>query len=562
MLYKRFLRISSEYGKDAFYQIFESNDEIYGVPYKGMEDWLNSDQKEVEVAIAANLDKIKIGFRKTKSFAGHWIAKPVEVDPRRGVILTNQGKITQADEPNLPSSGNLSNATYFSPKFFNTIGKGIAQIPEVGKVISTLISFIWREPSVESLIAKSERRMKRLIRSEIRNQVLSFQGGSLGGVRDNLQEYVTAVSSSERQRWLASCLSQFNLVKNQFTNQSGDYIPGSIYLVFDLATLHLGLLRERVVHAEEIFAGEKINHDSLLQALVDTIEHYRQYIQYAFEQEINERLINQIEWKSENAIDFSTDGNRTLWDRRVTVGNVSITDFVRGEIHRFSVDGGFNAFIENRPNEEQMTRIQPLIDNYFDQIRNELSLQLQQDIVLPSRLWDWLNPELANSNPISLSNVISVGPLSGLAFGRWNLEKFDSPSYVEDDPGRIYKVQIATIMADQIARLVFHYVGDDGETHRSFGDEVVDSSFITEEIEIPKGKYLVKVETWWDKYLAAIKFHLSDGTSSKKIGKSKKADHYQVATFPHHYICQAFHGKRREAMKFGFRLMPEFYNAE
>src|SRR5262249_48087458 len=80
--------------------------------------------------------------------------------------------------------------------------------------------------------------------------------------------------ASGRERWMDQCVAGFNSVIDGFVKS--EYTPGTITFTVDLATLHLGLLRERAVFAKEIY-GNELGKQRFLGDLDKAIKEYQQF---------------------------------------------------------------------------------------------------------------------------------------------------------------------------------------------------------------------------------------------------------------------------------------------
>lgn len=574
MLHRIFLSIRSDYPSEAFYQLFIEADNDYSVPFKGKEEWLNSENSFVEVELDSMKTNMKIGFRRRASYAGDWIAEPVKIDTSKAVVLTEDGKIIQVDAA-LLQMGRLTDANFLDSDKMRPAAQGIGKlaggvigklikdsglseatkgiisnIPYAG-IISALASVIWPEPSVSSLINGAEIRMRNLIITQIRQLDLASQKGSLAAIRDNLEEYKNAKGSG-RRRWMDATLSSFNLVKNIIISKDKEYSPGSVYLALDLAGLHLGMLRERINFEKEIFGEEEVDTARNVETLVNVVKEYQDYLEYGCEQEMKERK-SQIKVSYKNSVGL---GPKGLLGEAEQI-RILIRDNVRRQIHRFSSSGSFNSFTVNVPSAKQIEDAQFLVDMYFEQVENELALRLAEDIRIPSKLLDWFIPGKENTKPIPEHEVIVGGPLTGLLLRDFNHPVIKKITYLHDKPGVVKLLQVINLAGAMIPN--FGYDAGKGKMRFSMGESSGDSPFTVFEKVLSAELFITKVESWWDRYPRAIRFTFSDGTDSGRLG-SKSGGEYQFAGGNLLGVQQDFLGKDNEARKYGFSLMSSFYN--
>lgn len=132
----------------------------------------------------------------------------------------------------------------------------MGKIPVVGGAVEGILGYLWPEkkPKAEDLIEAAESRMKAWVHGQIADYERKELKINLAGLHENLKEYTNAKSPEARKRWFDTCLAFFNFSKGFFIRESVDqYSPGTISLAFDLAAMHLAMLRERVVHTRDIY---------------------------------------------------------------------------------------------------------------------------------------------------------------------------------------------------------------------------------------------------------------------------------------------------------------------
>ncbi len=549
---------------------------MYTIPLRGLEGWLNSENPMVEIDVPAQHSRLQIGFRQQGTFVGDWIAEPMVIDTSQAVILTEEGEIKQADAA-LFQMGRQAADTAFvdDSKVRSGVGGAgklagviigrlvkdsgitnaamgiISKIPYAA-IITALANVIWPEPSVSSLINDAEIRMRNLIITKIRELNLATQQGGLGAIRNNIEEYRNATGSG-RMRWMDATLASFNLVKGMILNTDGAYTPGTAYLALDLAGLHLGMLRERIIFEKEIFGDEEIDTQANIRTLVNNVREYQDFLTYAIKKEVEERM-SQISVSHSQGVDLV--GPRA-WLEEAIVTRTMVRDNVRRQIHRFSTVGGFNFIVNNEPDPERIKGALFLVDLYKQKMENEIKLKMEEDINIPSQMLDWFIPGKENTQPVSLEEVFVAGPMTGFTNLDFNIHNQTSINYSSRDPGEIGFVQVQVMPNGVFPN--YGYITAGGEMRFSLVRRLTIESLVPFEKELSKDLYITRVETWWDDTPIVIRFTFSDGTDSGRIG-TRHGGTYQSVGARYMGLSQDFRETRNEARKYGFRVMPSFYD--
>lgn len=246
--------IKSQYPKRGFYWIFKTSDPVCLVSYQGKVGEVSKDRPAM---LAIDLPEVKVGFTETdSSFKKGWWAPPTVVKTDRLVLITKDGRIKQS-EKDFPDKREYATVIFndsFDAKMLDAtrtlVLAGLGLIPEVGGAVKWVVGSVWPEqkPTVEDLISEAEARMKAWVHGKINDYERRELTSRLAGLRRNLEEYTRARDPGARKRWFDTCLALFNYSRDFFVKDTiEDYTPGTIELAFKLATMHLSLLRERVV---------------------------------------------------------------------------------------------------------------------------------------------------------------------------------------------------------------------------------------------------------------------------------------------------------------------------
>jgi hypothetical protein len=533
--------VTSEYREPVCYWVANTSDDDYFVAYGDTFGWLDKGEK---VRLSLPSGEMKIGFRKGRLPVSGWFAKPEKVKTNRPVTFTADGKITQPDEE-FPNPNSIREVNFMDE--FNTqvndlsrkaILAAVGKIPTVGEGLAAAVGMIWPEkkPSVEDLVKASEERMKAWVHGVVDEYDRALLKSKVGSLRRNLKEYMDADEQTERQAWLDTCLGQFNDAKELFLGRK--YTPGAIGLASDLATMHLALLRERVVKSAEIFGTKKVSVEKHKQALKDAIAEYQRFIRDA-------AIPGELKWR-ESMMEIEEYPQDAL-GRASTV----IRDHVAREVHSFAKGLGARGGGDHTV----------LVHYYKEQAINSYRTALQSNVGDPAMLWSLLDPDQANKLPIPLDREpVWVGPSTGLT-AKGNNEHGARSDRWEDRPGRIAKVHVREW--NEIDFLKFYYDGHEGNGVGNTGGGAA------HDVDVPAGKFISRVETWWDWELSGIRFHFSDGTSTQKFGdRTNMGHHYQSASYPNHRLSAVrlegtppYQGQpsKINALWFGFAPLPDYY---
>jgi len=523
--------ITNQYSEEVCFWIALTSDDSYRIAYQDKLGWL---KKGESVRIEVDLEEVKIGFRQGRLPISGWYAEPVKVKTNRSVTLTEEKKIEQPGEefanPDKTRAVNFLDETMIQ---MHDIGRQIVvaalgKIPNVGGAVAGIVGAIWPEmkPKVEDLIQASEERMKSWVHGRIQEYDRSFLENTMGGLRENLTEYLNARSPAQRGQKFNICLAAFNAAKAHFVKKN--YTPGTISLTFDLATMHLALLRERVVHPREIL-GDDTDVENHKKTLKNTIKDYQDFIK-------NIAIPGEMKWREKMMA--ITHGGPDIIGQAFTV----VRDHATREVHVFTKSA----------NRGQGGNHTVLFEYYKSQALTSYRLALEANIGDPAQLWTLLDPDQANTQPIPLNRVVWVGPCTGLV-NKANNEHGASGHLVnEDRPGLVKKILVREYNEIDYIQLFYDDHTGGGVGNQKGGVEHV--------IDLPDGVFVHRVESWWDWQLSGIKFHFTNGKDTGKLGdRTGMGQHYQVASYPGHRLSTIRVDDRKSAMWFGFSPLLDYY---
>jgi len=529
MRVRTFWTIGNEHTDKVFYGCYLPDDTKFVKTGGGNEGWI-----EAGKAIDKEVDfpKCKIVFWKDKPFMGIGtkLADPAVVLTDRPVTLTKQKKVVQLAEPEFTDPAHVGPVIFITQMQMNNLTRGfflavIGKIPEVGGAIAGLLGLLWAEQKVDpnDLIKASEERMRHWVQGRLQEYDRGFLHNTLSGLRANLEEYHKAKGRKERARWFDICLAACERAMPFFVKDA--YTPGTIDLAVGVATIHLTLLRERVLFPHEIFDDDVVNEPHFRETLKQTIADYQTFVR-------DVAIPGELKWRNGEIIDDREIGN-----------SIYLTDWVTREVHAFRFTGRHQ--IHQGPQ-------QVCLDFYRAQARNAYETQLIENTLHTALFWSRLDPDQQNVKPLPLDSVTWVGPLAGLSYAYGNEHDHKFGDVVSNSPGRITEIVVRA--ADLIDGLQFNAEGQAGAFagNPKGGRE--------HSVPVPAGQFLTKVETWFDFDLFAIRFHFSDGTQSQTFGTPGRGGVHQTAQFPRHHVTNVRIGRRMQELSCGFSPLPNFYD--
>jgi hypothetical protein len=524
MRIRTFFTINNQHTDKVFYGMYLPDDTTFVKTGGGHEGWLDAG-KAIEMEV--DFPKCKIVFWKDRPFMGlgEKLADAKLVTTDRPVTLTKQKRVEQPSEPDFTDPQHVGAVIFLTEMQGNNLIRGlviagIGKIPEVGGAIAGILGFVWPEQKPD-LIAESEARMKRWVQGRFEAYDRQFLQNTLTGLRDNINEYLKATGRGERARWFDNALGACQRAMPFFTKSP--YTPGTIDLAASVATLHLTLLRERVLFARDIFEDKDINEAHFKESLKKTIGEYQRFIK-------DVAIPGEMKWRQEQIAD-----QRSIGERRI------LTDWVTREVHGFSHSG--RSQLHQGPS-------QVCVDYYREQAGASLGRQLHENVYHTSLFWTLLDPDQKNARPIALDSLTWNGPLAGLGYMEGNEHDFKHGDSTEERIGRV--TEIVVYAGDRIDGLQFNAQGRLGRHYGGYGG----TRYF---VHPPAGTFLTKVETWFDFDLWAIRFHFSDGSSGQTFGTPRRGGVHQTAEFPRHHVTAVRVGGRLEELRCGFTPLPDYY---
>lgn len=564
MILRRKWWIRNDYEERVFAFVAKADDTDFVLALNDLATWIEPG-KVWEFNVQP--DKVKIGFRKGQVPVWNgWFAEPKLKRTNQDVVLTKDLKIEYRSGSvawHTPESGEL--VYFISPAQFNNVPRslvmaGLGKIPTVGGVLSTITGVVWPEmkDNARSLVDASENRMRSWVRGEINKLKLSDLEDQLDALRRNLKSYQNTKDPLSRRIILLDCLASANAAMSKLIHGDasalivGDdpalgrmtdlrtpdeaalevakrddmlevlrdaYVPGTAAIAIDVAAVHLGLLRERVVFREEMEFPE-VDFEKAKLELKEAIAEYQAYFA-----KIAVPMENA--WRKASMV-VSADKPRT--------GNnlYTIEDKVTRQIHGFA--DGIRGYSRNTANSWVNS------EYYQEQARNSFAASLLTNVGDAARLFTLLDPDRADERPVPLDRVTEVGPASGLVNKSGN--EHDARRTIllaTPDHATINKIIVRS--GDEIDHLTFEF--EDAKS-MSVGNPKGGAAHT---VSVSRDNPIRAVESWWDWELCALRFHMMDGTKTAVFGKHKvpgksTTRHHQYSELPDHYVSGfSFEGK-------------------
>jgi hypothetical protein len=417
--------------------------------------------------------------------------------------------------------------------------------------MAAILGVVWSEEKddIKDLIYHSERMMREWVRGEINDLKLEGLEDQLHALRINLDAFQKTKDPSSQRIKLLNCLSDFvkamttfikkdprELSETELIELRKKHVQGSVAIAVEIASLHIALLRERVVFRDDM-AFPAVDHALGEQALTDTIDLYQSYFETVAVPAENEWRDKMLE---------TTDFHGTLGGNTYT-----IEDRVTRQAHRFADVKKGN---QRNTQHSYINR-----DYYLEQAKQSYATSLLANVSDTVALFSLLDPAYAGLPPIDQQRTTWVGPATGLVNKDGN-QHDARRDLLLDAEGEITQIDIQSGDAVDHIKVTFKD-GSSAQTGNPQGGTAKSFS-------LPEGVYITAVETWWDWELTGIQFHMSDGSKSDVMGKARV--HRQYSELPHHRVTGfRFEGKPDDrtgkrvgnAMSVAFQLEPGFYDA-
>ncbi len=554
MLVRNLWTIHNQNEQQTYAWVFETGDTVFIEAWEGRKYKISAGRAtDVEITH----DKVKLGFRTGTSAFDPWMGKPVEVPTNRDGVLTADGEAGYLKTQTFQTPDKGKVIDLIAPEQPNNIGRmivtwGLGKIPAVGGVLSSAVGFVWKEikPDIDDLITQSETRMRAWVRGQIDAFDRTKLRDKLAGLHKNLEAFSSFEEPETRREWLVPQLTLFNYVQGQYATKS--YTQGTLAMIVDIATMHISLLREAVLFPDDLAIKHK-DRSKYGDLLTGTIKEYQDFI-------LDVALPAELKWRKDRMEISNKKG--------LNPTEVVIRDHVIRQMHRFAKNMSRNpASLDVGVNR----------DLYVDQALNGYENELKANVGDPARLWTLLDPKHGDARPIAMDRVTWVGPCSGIVHAYGNQHRAEAKTRLKAT-GEIRKIELrARGNSDPNRReLEFIKVHFADGTSKALGT----GSGKTEVLEVPEGVYITEAEAWFDAELDGLRFHTSDGKTSKIYGTAKfpvpglgpdrfkppQPRYTNRASFQNHKLSgiridgNTHAAPLGHAIYFAFTPMPDFYD--
>jgi hypothetical protein len=304
-----------------------------------------------------------------------------------------------------------------------------------------------------------------------------------------------------------------------------DYI-GSLPLIQALGTLHIGLLREPVLHFDQIFGANasESSREFHKKQLTDTIAEYKDFV-------VNKAVPKVLEKRK---------GQITVeWARSGINSYVQLVDTGR------DIRQTLNSY--------------DIGQQYKEHYQNECDINLKKDQIDVALTWPLLDPNSTVKESIPKDRMVWIGPVG---ISQWD--------YVNNRWGgtlvnglRTVQSPINYILLKHGVILDFILLRDAGATFDRDGNRrglMVgnDRGGRKAEIRVPDGEYIKQIDTYWNYICMGIEFHYTNGASSGIFGNGDGRPKVVFkAAYPDHILRSiAVYGTQSGTSEFYFGFSP------
>jgi hypothetical protein len=403
----------------------------------------------------------------------------------------------------------------------------VGLVPKVGGVFSKVLGLIWPDPkSAEALIKESEAKMKAWVKLEIEERIAKYDTQKLRDLLQGLRNNLTYYANDPKESWLNTCIASFNLVSPMFLDPE-DYI-GSLPLIQTLGTLHINLLREPVVHFDEIFganasASSREFHKTQLTA---TIAKYKDFV-------VNKAVPKVLEKRKS----------------QITVERVE-----RG------LSPAYVQLVDSGRNVRQTIDEENIGQQYKEFYQNECDINLNKDHVDVALTWPVLDPNSTVKEPIPKDRTVWIGPVGisqhDYAHNRWGGILVNGLRTVQS-PINYILLKHSVVLDFILLRDAGPRFDPQGNRRGLMAGNDKKPGDI-KEIRVPDGEYIKQIDTYWNYICMGIEFHYTNGASSGIVGRgdNRPAEVFKAAYSDHILRSIAVYGTEAGISEFYFGFSP------
>lgn len=367
------------------------------------------------------------------------------------------------------------------------LAMSLKEIPEVGEILSGLLKAFWPEDNEkDDIFQKLIPAVTDLINEAILKEKMNEVKNLIQTYRNNMSMYYSVSNESEKGNYLSNLVTLGLEIFNEMT-YNPDSPEDSMHCIPLSATflpLHLGVLRERMLHGEKLYGKYDSAWETQLKGQATA---YITYLKKYYPQ-LKTYIANQVQWHP------VTDGG-------VTYGKVKIVK------NGATVKSNNWQYFGGDDNDYFAPAVEDLKECYQQNWAKKMT-----DILSPFYVVDcYSNPDSTPTQPIELLTNFEIGPLNTINFEFGNpsldgtniISKYSNIGWSNDKQGVVKEIKGYT--GDTIDGLQFIY-------NNKPGTVVAQTSGKTPQIiQIPEGKeFCGMLMNWTDYQMVSAKFYDRD----------------------------------------------------
>ncbi|EHK22858.1 uncharacterized protein TRIVIDRAFT_60319 [Trichoderma virens Gv29-8] len=188
-----------------------------------------------------------------------------------------QQQIVVPDRPHFQSSDshiNLGNIIDMNKLLKITVSNGLKAIPTVGSLLGGLITALWPDPRKPSLRwDEIDGNVRMIVKGLLNDDKVRDLRQRINSLQDLINNYnQTPYGISQKGERFTFILSWLTIIRREFTENGTPWLTLQFFI--PMATLHLGFLREQLLHWDQIYPNQPADTDRLRRELRDAITIY------------------------------------------------------------------------------------------------------------------------------------------------------------------------------------------------------------------------------------------------------------------------------------------------
>ncbi|UKZ74465.1 hypothetical protein TrVFT333_002134 [Trichoderma virens FT-333] len=185
-----------------------------------------------------------------------------------------QQRIVVPDRPHYQSSDSHVNVIDVNKLLKITVSNGLKAIPTVGSLLSGLITALWPDPSKPGLRwDEIDGNVRMIVAGLLNDDKVRDLRQRINSLQDLINNYnQTPYGISQKGERFTFILSWLTIIRREFTENGTPWLTLQFFI--PMATLHLGFLREQLLHWDQIYPNQPADTDRLRRELRDAITIY------------------------------------------------------------------------------------------------------------------------------------------------------------------------------------------------------------------------------------------------------------------------------------------------